>query len=129
MMQLSRNVRLSSHLLTHGVQNVPFGRRSGLRGSSGGNAAVDRRARECEPDTWWRTHGEAHAQARAGEDGRRLVEDLTNSLSGERAMRRAERSQGGIELASGDADVSCRGEQLMQQGSPLLIDTRVVRPQ
>jgi hypothetical protein len=41
----------------------------------------------------------------------------------------AERSQGDIELAIGDADVAGVGEQLMQQGSPLLIDTRVVRPQ
>ena len=58
-----------------------------------------------------------------------FVEDRTESLSSERAMRRAERSQGDIELAIGEADVSCGGEQLMQQSSPLLIDTRVVRPQ
>jgi hypothetical protein len=32
-------------------------------------------------------------------------------------------------LGVGDADVAGGGEQLMQQGSPLLIDTRVVRPQ
>jgi hypothetical protein len=69
-------------------KNVRFKCRSGLRGSGGG-VAFDRRAGECEPDTWWRTHREAHAQARAGEDGRRLVEDLTKGLSGERAMRRA----------------------------------------
>jgi hypothetical protein len=35
-------------------------------------------------------------------------------------MRRTERSQGDIELTVGEADVSCGGEQLMQQGSPLL---------
>src|ERR1700675_5169420 len=44
-------------------------------------------------------------------------------------MRRAERSQGDMQLAIADADVACTGEQLMQQGSPLLIDTGVVRLQ
>jgi hypothetical protein len=34
-----------------------------------------------------------------------------------------------MQLAIGDADVTCRGKQLMQQGSPLLIDAGVVRPQ
>src|SRR5215471_7665706 len=43
-------------------------------------------------------------------------------------MRRAEWGQGDIQLAIGDADVACGGKQLMQQGSPLLIDTGVVRP-
>jgi hypothetical protein len=42
-------------------------------------------------------------------------------------MWRAERSQGDIELAIGDADVTGGGEQLMQQGSPFLIDTGAVR--
>ena len=53
-----------------------------------------------------------------------LVEHLTEGLGGVRPMRRAERSQGDMQLAIGDADVACGGEQLMQQGSPLLIDTR-----
>ena len=34
-----------------------------------------------------------------------------------------------MQLAIGDADVACGGEQLMQQGSPLLTDTGVVRSQ
>ena len=34
-----------------------------------------------------------------------------------------------MQLAIGDADVACSGEQLMEQGSPLLIDTGVVRSQ
>ena len=73
--------------------------------------------------------GEANAQARAGEDCRGLVEHLTEGLGGVRSMRRAERSQGDMQLAIGDADVACSGEQLMQQGSPLLIDAGVVRSQ
>ena len=34
-----------------------------------------------------------------------------------------------MQLATGDADVACSGEQLMQQGSTLLIGTGVVRSQ
>ena len=34
-----------------------------------------------------------------------------------------------MQLATEDADVACRGEQLMEQGSPLLIGTGVVRSQ
>ena len=34
-----------------------------------------------------------------------------------------------MQLVVTDADVACSGEQLMQQGSPLLIDTGVVRSQ
>jgi hypothetical protein len=34
-----------------------------------------------------------------------------------------------MQLAIADADVACSGEQLMQQGSPLLLDTGVVRSQ
>jgi hypothetical protein len=34
-----------------------------------------------------------------------------------------------MQLAVGDADVACSGEQLMQQGSPLLIGTGIVRSQ
>jgi hypothetical protein len=41
----------------------------------------------------------------------------------------AERGQGDMELAIGDANVAGSGEQFMQQGPSLLIDTRVVRPQ
>src|ERR1700688_4650466 len=69
----------------------------------------------------------AHPQARAGEDCRCLVERLTEGLGGERSMWGAERSQGDMQLVIGDADVACSGEQLMEQGSPLLIDTGVVR--
>jgi hypothetical protein len=58
-----------------------------------------------------------------------LVEHLAEGLGGVRSMRRAERSQGDMQLAIGDADVACSGEQLMQQGPPLLIDTGVVRSQ
>jgi hypothetical protein len=50
------------------------------------------------------------------------------SLGGERAMRRTERRQRDLQLAIGDADVTCRGEQLVQQGSPLVIDAGIVRP-
>ena len=56
-----------------------------------------------------------------------MVERLTEGLSGERSVWGAERSQGDMQLAIGDADVACSGEQLMEQGSPLLIDTGVVR--
>src|SRR5260370_39113826 len=44
-------------------------------------------------------------------------------------MRRAERSQSDMQLAIADADVACSGEQLMQQGSPLLVGTGVVGAQ
>ena len=40
-----------------------------------------------------------------------------------------ERSQGDVQLMIGDADVAGSGEQLMQQGSPFLIGTGVVRSQ
>src|SRR5271170_374383 len=39
------------------------------------------------------------------------------------------RGQGDMQLAIGDTDIACSGEQLMQQSSPLLIDTGVVRAQ
>ena len=90
-------------------------------------AALDWGAGEGKPDMWWRTHREANPQARAGEACRCLVERLTEGLSGKRSVWGAERSQGDMQLAIGDADVACSGEQLMEQGSPLLIDTRVVR--
>ena len=83
-------------------------RRLGNRGNGRGGAALDRRA---------------------GEDCRCLVEHLTEGLGGVRSMRLAERSQGDMQLAIGDTDVACNGEQLMEQGSPLLIDTGVVRSQ
>ena len=44
-------------------------------------------------------------------------------------MRGAERGQSNIQLFVGDANVACSSEQLMEQGSPLLIDTGVVRSQ
>src|SRR3984893_19128843 len=97
-------------------------------GSRGG-AALDRRAGEGKPDTWWRTHREANPQARAGKDCRCLVERLTEGLGGERSVWGAERSQGDMQLAIGDADVACAGEQLMEQGSPLLIATGEARSQ
>ena len=89
----------------------------------------DRRAREGKPDTRWRTQCEANPQTRSGEECRRLVEHLAESLGGARAMRRAERSQGDVQLAIADADVAGSGKQLMQQGSPFLIGTGVVRSQ
>jgi hypothetical protein len=55
---------------------------------------------------------------RTGEDCCRFVEDLAECLGGLRSMRRAEWSQNDIELAIGDADIACDGEQLMQQGLP-----------
>jgi len=58
-----------------------------------------------------------------------LVEHLTERLGGVRSMRRAERIQGDMQLAIGDADVACGGEQLMQQGSPLLVGTGIVSSQ
>ena len=72
---------------------------------------------------------EANPQTRAGEECRRLVEHLAESLGGACAMRRAERSQGDVQLAIADADVAGSGEQLMQQGSPFLIGTGVVKSQ
>src|SRR5215469_17073950 len=94
---------------------------SGHRDTCRGGATLDRRAGESKPDTPRRTHCEANAQAGSWEDGRRLVEELTERVGGVRAMGRAERSQGEIELAVGDMDVAHGGEQLMQQGSTLLI--------
>src|SRR5262249_59739945 len=68
-------------------------------------------------------------EARAWEGRRRLVEHLTEGLGGARSMRRAEGSQGDMQLAVADADIACSGEQLMQQGSPLLIGAGIVRSQ
>jgi hypothetical protein len=59
----------------------------------------------------------------------RLIKHLAQGLGSAGSMRRAERSQGDMQLAIGDADVARSGEQLMQQGSPLLVDTVVVRSQ
>jgi len=58
-----------------------------------------------------------------------LFEHLAERLGGPGSMRRAERSQGDMQLAITDADVACGGEQLMQQSSALLIGAGVVRPQ
>jgi len=72
------------------------------------------------------------ANARAGQrpqERSRHTADMSNKvvLGDVRAMRRAERSQGDLQLAIGDADVACRAEQLMQKGLSLIIDTGVVR--
>ena len=106
-----------------------LGADQGNRGNGRGGAALDPRAGEGKPDTRWRTHREAHAQVRTGEDCCRLVEHLTESLGGVRSMWRTERSQGDVQLAIADADVAGSGEQLMQQSSALLIGTGVVRSQ
>src|SRR5579863_8597728 len=74
-------------------------RPSGSRGASCGGGAFGRRGGEGKPDVRWGTHRKPDAQARAWEGRRRFVEDLAERLSGSRAMRRAERSQGDIELA------------------------------
>src|SRR5712671_3128995 len=110
-------------------KNVRFWVRSGDRGNGHGGAALARRTGEGQPDTWWRPHCEPNPQAGAGEDCRRLIEHLAEGLGGVRSMRRAERSQGDLQLAIADADVAGGGEELMQQGSPLMIDTGVVRSQ
>jgi hypothetical protein len=102
---------------------------SGRRGAIRRGAALDRRAGEGKPAPSRRMHCEADPQARTQEDCCCLVEDPTERLSSVRAMWGAERSQGDVELAIGDANVAGSGEQLMQQGPSLLIDTRVVRPQ
>src|SRR5262245_19487122 len=106
-------------------KNVRFRRRSG----DGSGISLYRRAREGEPDTGWWTHCEAHAQARAREDHRGLIEDLAQSLGGACTMRRAERGQGDTQLGIGDLDVACSGEQLMQESSSLLLDTGIMRSQ
>src|SRR4029077_6217240 len=100
---------------------------SGSLRNSRGVAELDSGAGEGKPDTWWRTHRKTNPQERAGEDCRCVVERLTEGLGGERSVWGAERSQGDMQLAIGDADVARSGEQLMEQGSPLLIDTGVVR--
>jgi hypothetical protein len=100
-----------------------FGARSGNRVTISGGVALYRPVGEGKPDAPRRTHCEAHPQAGAGEDCRRFVEHLTKCLGGLRAMRRAEWTQGDIELAIGEADVASGGGQLMQQGS-FLFSTR-----
>jgi hypothetical protein len=73
---------LSSDLLTYEAQNVRFWCRSGGRGGGRGGAALGRRAGEGKPKARSRTHREAHAQVRAGEDCRCLLEYLTEGLGG-----------------------------------------------
>jgi hypothetical protein len=68
------------------AQNVRFRRRSGNWGNARCGSALDR-AGEGKPDTWWRPHCEANAQARAGESRGGLVEHLTEGLGGVRSMR------------------------------------------
>src|SRR5215831_705002 len=121
---------LNSDLLTYGSAKL-----SGFGADQGAGApsvAVPRSTGElgkASPIRRGGRIGEANAQAGSWEDGRRLVEELTERVGGVRAMGRAERSQGEIELAVGDMDVAHGGEQLMQQGSTLLIHAGVVRPQ
>ena len=76
-------------------------------------AALARRAWKGKADTARRLDRKSHPQGRAGKDCHCRVEDVAQSLGGERAMRRAERRQRDLQLAIGDADVTCRGEQLM----------------
>ena len=54
-------------------------------------------------------------------DCRGFIESFTESLGGLGSMWRAQRSQGDIEFGVGDTDVAFGGEQLMEQGLPLLI--------
>ena len=49
---------------------------------------------------------------RAGEHCRGLVQDFTEGLGSVRSMRRAERSQGDVQLALAEADFASPGEQL-----------------
>jgi hypothetical protein len=73
---------------------------------------------------------EPNSRWRAGESpGRSSPFGLTEGLGGARSMRRTERSQGDVQLAIANADIARGGEQLMQQGSSLLIDPSIVRPQ
>ncbi len=58
---------------------------------------------KASPITWWRTHRKVHAQARAREDRCRLIKAFTEGLGGARSMRRAEGSQGDMQLAVGEA--------------------------
>ena len=83
---------------------------SGRSGTIQGGVALDRRAGEGKPAPPRRMHCEADPQARTWKDCCRLVEDHTERLGSVRAMRGAERSQGNIELAIGDADVASGGE-------------------
>src|SRR5271165_2817600 len=99
------------------------------QGAGGTAVAVLRSIGEPGKASPIRGGGRTEKRSRAGEDCRGLVEHLTEGLGGVGSMRRAERSQGDMQLAIGDADVACRGEQLMEQGSPLLIGTGVVRSQ
>ena len=71
--------------------------------------------------------GRTEKRTRRREPGKIVAERLTEGFGGERSVWGAERSQGDMQLAIGDVDVACSGEQLMEQGSPLLIDTGVVR--
>ena len=91
--------------------------------------ALSWRPWEGEPDTGRLTHCESHVQARTGEDHGCLVDYLAEGLGGAGSMWRAEWSQGDMQLMVADADVAGGGEQLMQQGSPLVISTGVVRSQ
>ena len=74
-------------------------------------------------------YGEAHPEAGAWEDGFGLVEDVAQGLGGAGSMRRAERRQCDGQLAIGDGNVAGSGEELMQEGSALLLGAQVVRPQ
>jgi hypothetical protein len=56
----------------------------------------------------WRAPCKADPKTRIWEDCRHFVEDLTERVSGVRAMRCAERGQGEIKLAISDMDVAPR---------------------
>src|ERR1039458_4264184 len=93
----------------------------GGSGGRGRGAAMGRRAWEGEADARWRANREAHAQVRAREDRRRVIEELAQCLRGARSMRRAERCQRDVQLAVADADVAGGGEQLLQEGASLCV--------
>jgi hypothetical protein len=66
-----------------------FGAAQGGRGGGRGGAALGRRAGEGKPNTRSRKHREAHAQVRAAEDCRRLLEHLTLELRSRPRIRRS----------------------------------------
>ena len=68
-------------------KNVRFEPRSRCWGTNRGSAALDRRSGKGKPDAPRWAHFKAHPQARAGEDGGRFIEDLTERLGGVGAVR------------------------------------------
>lgn len=87
-----------------------FGAGMGRTGPRGRGCAGEGQADERR----W-VHSEAQPQACSGKDGGGLIEKLAERMRGSRAMGRAQRRQGDLQLVLRDVDIAADGEEFMQE--------------